>query len=94
MKITRIINGQEITIELTAEEMRRAYYEIDRECLRDDVLQWAEESDKTIDDELLEDILRELDKSYDSNMGHWDNIQSAYNWQIYLRQTKKQTNNR
>lgn len=89
MKITRIINGQEIDIELTSKEMREAYYEIDKEYLRDDVLQWAEESNKTIDDELLEDILGELDKSYDSNMGCWDNIQSAYNWQIYLRQTKK-----
>lgn len=88
MKITRTINGQEITIELTSKEMREAYCEIDREYLRDDVLQWAEEGDKTIDDELLEDILGELDKSYDSNLGRWDNIQSAYNWQIYLRQTK------
>ncbi len=85
MKITRTINGQEITIELTAEEMRRAYYEIDREHLRNDILQWAEEEDKVIDDQLLEDILGELDKNYDSNTGHWDNIQSAYDWQIYLR---------
>lgn len=89
MKITRTINGQEITIELTAEEMRKAYYEIDREYLRDDVLQWAEETDKVIDDQLLEDILGELDKSYDSDTSHWDNIRNAYNWQIYLRQTSK-----
>lgn len=85
MKITRTIYGEEITIELKREEMLKAYYEIDREYLRDDVLQWAEERDKVIDGQLLEDILGELDKSYDSNIGRWDNIQSAYNWQIYLR---------
>lgn len=85
MKITRNINGQEIAIELTAEEMRNAYYEIDREHLRNDVLQWADEEDKVIDEKLLEDILGELDKNYDSNIGHWDNIQSAYDCQFYLR---------
>ena len=41
MKITRTINGQEITIELTAEEMRKAYYEIDRVYLRGDILRQA-----------------------------------------------------
>lgn len=85
MKITRTINGQEVTIELTSEEMRKAYDEIDKEYLYEDVRQWAEDSEKELDDDLIEDIVGELESNYDSDFSHWDNIESAYNWQISLR---------
>lgn len=85
MKITRTINGQEITIELTAEEMRKAYYEIDKEYLREDIQQWAEDTGKELDNDLLENVVGELESNYDSDFSHWDNIESAYNWQISLR---------
>lgn len=88
MKITRTINGQEITIELTSEEMRKAYYEIDREYLREDILQWAEDNEKEIDDDLIEKILGKLDKDYKSDYSLWDNISSNYNWFVWLRKNK------
>lgn len=85
MKITRTINGQEIAIELTKEELREAYQEAEQNYFREDILQWAEDHGKTIDDELLENILGELDKNYDSNSSLWANIRSNYNWFVYLR---------
>ena len=78
MKITRTINGQEITIELTAEEMRKAYYEIDREYLRDDIQQWAEDNDKNISEKLEAKMVRYLAKEDDANASRWDNIENAY----------------
>lgn len=88
MKITRIIYGQEVTIELTKEELREAYQEAEQDYFREDILQWAENHGKTVDDDLLEKILGELDKNYDSNSSLWDNISSNYNWFVYLRNNK------
>ena len=88
MKITRTINGQEITIELTKEELREAYQEAEQSYFREDILQWAEDNEKEIDDYLLEKILGELDKNYDSNSSLWNNISSNYNWFVYLRKNK------
>lgn len=85
MKITRTIYGQEITIELTKEELREAYQEAEQNYFREDILQWAEDHGKTIDNDLLEEILGELDKNYDSNSSLWDNISANYNWFVYLR---------
>ena len=85
MKITRTIYGQEITIELTKEELREAYREAKQNYFREDILQWAECHEKTVDDDLIEKILRELDKNYDSNSSIWANISSNYNWFVYLR---------
>ena len=78
MKITRTINGQEITIELTSEEMRKAYYEIDREYLRDDIQQWAEDNDKNISEKLEAKMVRYLAEEDDANASRWDNIENAY----------------
>lgn len=78
MKITRTISGQEITIELTAEEMRKAYYEIDREYLRDDIQQWAEDNDKNISEKLEAKMVRYLAEEDDANASRWDNIENAY----------------
>ena len=88
MKITRTINGQEITIELTAEEMREAHREAEQNYFREDILQWAEDNEKEIDDDILEKILGELDKNYDSNSSLWANISSNYNWFVWLRKNK------
>lgn len=88
MKITRTIYGQEITIELTKEELREAYQEAEQNYFREDILQWAEDHGKTVDDDLIEEILGELDKNYDSNSSLWDNISSNYNWFVYLRNNK------
>lgn len=88
MKITRTIYGQEMTIELTKEELREAYREAEQNYFREDILQWAEDNGKTVDDELLENILGELDKNYDSNSSLWANISSTYNWFVYLRNNK------
>lgn len=85
MKITRTIHGQEITIELTKEELCEAYQEAEQNYFHEDILQWAEDHGKTIDDELLENILGELDKNYDSNSSLWDNISANYNWFVWLR---------
>lgn len=85
MKITRAIHGEEITIELTKEELREAYREAEQNYFREDILQWAEDHGKTIDDDLLEKILGELDKNYDSNSSLWANISSNYNWFVWLR---------
>lgn len=88
MKITRTIYGQEITIELTKEELREAHQEAEQNYFREDILQWAEDHGKTIDNDLLEEILGELDKNYDSNSSLWDNISANYNWFVYLRNNK------
>lgn len=85
MKITRTIYGQETIIELTKEELREAHREAEQNYFREDILQWAECNEKIIDDDLLEKILGELDKNYDSNSSLWDNISSNYNWFVYLR---------
>ena len=84
MKITRTILGREIAIELTAEEVRKIYYETDREYLREDVRQWLEAAEKEFDDKLVEEILDELCENYDDNLSHWDNIRSAYDWHMLL----------
>ena len=78
MKITRTIHGQETTIELTAEEMRKAYYEIDREYLRDDIQQWAEDNDKNISEKLEAKMVRYLAEEDDANASRWDSIENAY----------------
>lgn len=79
MKITRIINGQEITIELTAEEMRKAYYDVEKDYYREDIETWLENNEKEVDDDFKDKMLYELINNYDSDLSHWENIASAYN---------------
>lgn len=79
MKITRTIHGQEITIELTAREMREAYYEVDKDYYREDIETWLENNEKEVDDDFKDKMLYELIDNYDSNLSHWENIASAYN---------------
>lgn len=86
MKITRTILGQEIAIELTPKEIRKIYYETDREYLREDVQQWLESAEKEFDNELIEEILDELCENYDDNLSHWENIRSAHDWHKRLRE--------
>lgn len=52
MKITRTINGQEITIELTVEEMHKAYYDVEKDYYREDIEMWLENNEEEVDDEL------------------------------------------
>ena len=78
MKITRTINGQEIAIELTTEEMLRAYSELDEEYLREDIQQWAEDNDENISEKLETKMVRYLAEEYDANASRWDNIENAY----------------
>lgn len=78
MKITRTINGQEIAIELTTEEMLRAYSELDEEHLREDIQQWAEDNDKNISEKLETKMVRYLAEEDDANASRWDNIENAY----------------
>ena len=78
MKITRTINGQEIAIELTTEEMLRAYSELDEEYLREDIQQWAEDNDKNISEKLETKMVRYLAEEDDANASRWDNIENAY----------------
>ena len=78
MKITRTINGQEIAIELTTEEMLRAYSELDEEYLREDIQQWAEDNDKSISEKLEDKMVHYLAEEDDANASRWDNIENAY----------------
>lgn len=78
MKITRIINGQEITIELTSKEMREAYYEIEKDYWREDIEVWLEDNEKEVDDEFKYKMLNDLIGNYDSDISHWENIANAY----------------
>lgn len=78
MKITRTINGQEIAIELTTEEMLRAYSELDEEYLREDIQQWAEDNDENISEKLETKMVRYLAEEDDANASRWDNIENAY----------------
>ena len=78
MKITRTINGQEIAIELTTEEMLRAYSELDEEYLREDIQQWAEDNDENISEKLETKMVRYLAEENDANASRWDNIENAY----------------
>lgn len=78
MKITRTINGQEIAIELTTEEMLRAYSELDEEYLREDIQQWAEDNDENISEKLEAKMVRYLAEEDDANASRWDNIENAY----------------
>ena len=79
MKITRTINGQEIIIELTVEEMRKAYYDFERRYYREDIETWLENNEKYVDDNFKDKMLDELIDNYDSDLSHWENIASAYN---------------
>lgn len=79
MKITRTINGQEITIELTAEEMRKAYYDVEKDYYREDIETWLENNEEEVDDDFKDKMLYELINNYDSDLSHWENIASAYN---------------
>ena len=78
MKITRTINGQEIAIELTTEEMLRAYSELDEEYLREDIQQWAEDNDENISEKLEAKMVCYLAEENDANASRWDNIENAY----------------
>ena len=78
MKITRTINGQEIAIELTTEEMLLAYSELDEEYLREDIQQWAEDNDENISEKLETKMVRYLAEEDDANASRWDNIENAY----------------
>ena len=78
MKITRTINRQEIAIELTTEEMLRAYSELDEEYLREDIQQWAEDNDENISEKLETKMVRYLAEEDDANASRWDNIENAY----------------
>lgn len=79
MKITRTINGQEITIELTTEEMRKAYYDVEKDYYREDIETWLENNEEEVDDDFKDKMLYELINNYDSDLSHWENIASAYN---------------
>lgn len=79
MKITRTIYGQEITIELTGEEMRRAYYDVEKDYYREDIEMWLENNEKEVDGDFKDKMLYELIDNYDSDLSHWENIASAYN---------------
>ena len=79
MEITRTIHGQEITIELTAEEMRRAYYDVEKDYYREDIEMWLENNEEEVDDAFKDKMLYELINNYDSDLSHWENIASAYN---------------
>ena len=78
MKITRTINGQEIAIELTTEEMLLAYSELDEDYLREDIQQWAEDNDENISEKLETKMVRYLAEEDDANASRWDNIENAY----------------
>lgn len=78
MKITRIINGQEITIELTSKEMREAYYEVEKDYWREDIEVWLENKEKEVDDEFKRKMLDDLIDNYDSDISHWENIANSY----------------
>ena len=78
MKITRTINGQEIAIELTTEEMLRAYSELDEEYLREDIQQWAEDNDESISEKLEDKMVHYLAEEDDAYASRWDNIENAY----------------
>ena len=79
MKITRTINGQRITIELTTEEMRKTYYEIEKDYYLEDIKTWLENNEIEVDDDFKDKMLYELIDNYDSDLSHWENIASAYN---------------
>ena len=79
MKITRTINGQEITIELTAKEMRETYYEIEKDYYLEDIETWLGNNEIEVDDDFKDKMLYELIDNYDSDLSHWENIASAYN---------------
>lgn len=79
MEITRTIHGQEITIELTAEEMRKAYYDVEKDYYREDIEMWLENNEEEVDDDFKDKMLYELINNYDSDLSHWENIASAYN---------------
>lgn len=79
MKITRTINGQEITIELTSEEMRKAYYDVEKDYYREDIETWLENNEEEVDDDFKDKMLDDLIDNYNSDLSHWENIASAYN---------------
>ena len=82
MKITRTINGQEITIELTEEEMLRARSELDKEYIREtceeNIDLWLEENGRTISPELKRQMVDYLADDFDENMTI-DDIEIAMN---------------
>lgn len=91
MKITRTINGQEITIELTKEEMRRAYYDVEKDYYREDIEVWLENSEDEANKDLIDKILEELLDNYVSEMSHWDNIANAYDKIKYYNDKEDET---
>lgn len=88
MKITRTINGQEITIELTAEEMRKTHYEIEKDYYLEDIKTWLENNEIEVDDDFKGKMLDDLIDNYDSDISHWSNIEDAYDSIKYLQRSK------
>lgn len=82
MKITRTIDGHEITIELTEEEMLRArselYEEYVRETCEENIDLWLEESGRAISPELKRQMVDYLADDFDENMTI-DDIEIAMN---------------
>ena len=89
MKITRTIYGQETTIELTAEEMRSAYYDVEKDYYREDIEMWLGNNEIEVDDDFKGKMLDDLIDNYDSDISHWSNIEDAYDRIKYLQQLKK-----
>lgn len=82
MKITRTIDGQEIAIEPTEEEMLRArselYEEYVRETCEENIDLWLEESGRAISPELKRQMVDYLADDFDENMTI-DDIEIAMN---------------
>ena len=82
MKITRTIDGHEITIELTEEEMLLARSELDEEYIREtceeNIDLWLEESGRAISPELKRQVVDYLADDFDENMTI-DDIEIAMN---------------
>lgn len=78
MKITRTINNETIEIELTAEELRKAYDEKQREYYREDLEYRYDLSN--LDEEEIEDLITEVVdemSNYNGGDDYWGAIEYA-----------------
>lgn len=79
MKIIREINGEQVEIELTNDEILLSHYEWERECRREDIhSQFEEMYDQelqdiiaTITDEDIENMRREVEHNIDHCDAYW-----------------------
>lgn len=78
MNISRIINGEPVTITLRDSEIRQIVEEERCENFKKDIRLWLDDQGEEETDGLIEQMIEYINRHEDSDRSLWDNIASAF----------------